>query len=367
MVHLYTYTIMKIFICVSLFVLPIFAFHERWVLQKKNVCFGAKRSQFGTFEVQSTGLLRAIKLVHTKGQVTCRHGHGHSNWGCGGKKISTVVTTITNKILSPGNVASSGWVTLPKYTSESRVIVLDNPAYEAKVKEGQTLRLWYGEDLKDWHDGDNSGTSCADVYADIEQDKWSLQRKNVCFGAKKNNFGTFHMNHTGTLHSIKLVHRYGYVSCYCGLFINTKTNFGCGHHDLATIITDQRNEVVFPSNMGSNGLYKLPPYKPTSKELVLDNPTFNDYQVKKGQEMRIWYGEDLKDHWEHDNCGTSCVDVYADMTMKFRCTGEDDGCCTAETPCNKGEGDCDSDNECAGDLKCGDSNCRWGDKDDCCY
>ena len=26
--------------------------------------------------------------------------------------------------------------------------------------------------------------------------------------------------------------------------------------------------------------------------------------------MKIWYGEDLLDQYEHNNDGTSCVDVY---------------------------------------------------------
>jgi len=49
-----------------------------------------------------------------------------------------------------------------------------------------------------------------------------------------------------------------------------------------------------------------------------------------------------------------------------RCTGQDDGCCTKETPCNLGEGDCDTDQQCAGSLVCGTDNCPWGDEDDCC-
>ena len=51
----------------------------------------------------------------------------------------------------------------------------------------------------------------------------------------------------------------------------------------------------------------------------------------------------------------------------MRCDGQDNGCCTAKTPCNVGEGDCDSDSHCAGSLKCGTNNCAWGGTDDCCY
>ena len=69
--------------------------------------------------------------------------------------------------------------------------------------------------------------------------------------------------------------------------------------------------------------------------------------------------------------------------MRNRCLGSNAGaensCCTPDTPCGEGEGDCDDDNECLGNLKCGqdkaqhDNNCAahfdsvWDSKADCCY
>ena len=46
-------------------------------------------------------------------------------------------------------------------------------------------------------------------------------------------------------------------------------------------------------------------------------------------------------------------------------------CCTSSYPCVTGEGDCDSDSDCAGDLVCGTDNCRNFDsaytaEADCC-
>ena len=55
------------------------------------------------------------------------------------------------------------------------------------------------------------------------------------------------------------------------------------------------------------------------------------------------------------------------------CRGKDNGCCTKENPCFEGDGDCDYDNQCYGDLKCGKQNCAkkyggfWDQNDDCCY
>lgn len=57
-----------------------------------------------------------------------------------------------------------------------------------------------------------------------------------------------------------------------------------------------------------------------------------------------------------------------------RCTGHDNGCCTASNPCKHGEGDCDSNDDCSGSLTCGDENCQarfshlgtFDKDDDCC-
>merc|ERR1712223_207645 len=59
---------------------------------------------------------------------------------------------------------------------------------------------------------------------------------------------------------------------------------------------------------------------------------------------------------EDDNC---CTDV---------CDGKKD-CCTEESPCGLGKGDCDKDADCLGDLVCGKNNCdgpSYGQGDDCC-
>ena len=40
-------------------------------------------------------------------------------------------------------------------------------------------------------------------------------------------------------------------------------------------------------------------------------------------------------------------------------------CCSASKPCVNGQGDCDKDSDCYGNLVCGDNNCGRG-KLDCC-
>merc|ERR1711970_1225135 len=49
-----------------------------------------------------------------------------------------------------------------------------------------------------------------------------------------------------------------------------------------------------------------------------------------------------------------------------------DSCCSVGSPCQAGEGDCDSDDHCVGDLQCGENNCdrksysSFDATDDCC-
>ncbi len=43
------------------------------------------------------------------------------------------------------------------------------------------------------------------------------------------------------------------------------------------------------------------------------------------------------------------------------CNTGDNDCCTEDNQCGIGEGDCDSDDDCLGDLVCGDDNCAASD------
>jgi len=72
--------------------------------------------------------------------------------------------------------------------------------------------------------------------------------------------------------------------------------------------------------------------------------------------------------------GRNVKKVHSEMTAKrdasvyygLRCRGDNGGCCTDDNPCDKGDGDCDYDSQCARDLVCGNSNCKFPGDDDCC-
>ena len=142
----------------------------------------------------------------------------------------------------------------------------------------------------------------------------------VCFGAKNNQFGRFFVHSVSgvKLAAVKLVHLYGYVTCD-----TRRTSYwsywGCrgvsfySAEKINVVITTATNHVLLPPsqfivNQGAQW-FKIPGYTSVSPELVLS--LFNPYSVQSGQELRLWYGEDLKNAYEGDNGGRACVDVYA--------------------------------------------------------
>ncbi|XP_031563742.1 uncharacterized protein LOC116299252 isoform X1 [Actinia tenebrosa] len=139
------------------------------------VCFGAKGSSYGTFYVKKTGKVLTFKLVHLSGYVSCSFSYSSakSDWGCAPflTYTDTLMTIITNnqniKILPQDEFISSSArleYSLPGFTSKSPEIVFKNFTTPLDVMAGQEFRIWYGQDLKKSLDGNNDGTSCADVY-----------------------------------------------------------------------------------------------------------------------------------------------------------------------------------------------------------
>ena len=80
-----------------------------------------------------------------------------------------IVTDAKNRIIYPSprmvTVSSSGWYKLPGYTSSSPKLILTdfgNPKY---LRTNEKLRIWYGEDLKNYTESDNHGSAWIEIYA----------------------------------------------------------------------------------------------------------------------------------------------------------------------------------------------------------
>ena len=90
----------------------------------------------------------------------------------------------------------------------------------------------------------------------------------------------------------------------------TGGNWGNPSRKLRTVITTASDEVVLPANYTrGDETYTLEGYRSTSPELVFPNASSSG-DVIRGQELRIWFVEDLGDFSEGDNSGQSCADVF---------------------------------------------------------
>ena len=149
-------------------------------------------------------------------------------------------------------------------------------------------------------------------------DPWTkLNTAPVCFGAKGNQFGKFYVPSDGKLLAIKLVHLHGYVSCV-NYRVSHWSHWGCGTYSsligqVSVAITTSGNHILLPPSQfitGSGKWSKIPGYNSWSPELVL-SVFSSPLTVTSGQELRLWYGEDLVNYTESDNGGKSCCEVFA--------------------------------------------------------
>lgn len=141
----------------------------------------------------------------------------------------------------------------------------------------------------------------------IEPPWRKLNTANVCFGAKGNQSGKFVIEVGGSAKSVKLVHLSGSVNCNKGLYSGSR--WGCVNGFIGTLLTTSDDAILLPKNH-SEGWYTLAGYSYNSPEIVftdLENPLI----LSSGQELRIWYSEDLTNAGENNNDGTACADVYA--------------------------------------------------------
>ncbi|XP_078384966.1 uncharacterized protein LOC144667429 isoform X2 [Oculina patagonica] len=148
-----------------------------------------------------------------------------------------------------------------------------------------------------------------------------LNTSPVCFGIDNSQYGTFKIPAGGNLELIKLklVHLDGYVSCY-RYTVTYWSHWGCGLRFGSTpeyvlvAITNTHNKILLPpsqlqKSQSTADLFFVPGYTSQSPELVLS--AFYPLAVQTGQELRLWYTEDLLQTSPKDDGGRVCCDVYA--------------------------------------------------------
>ena len=123
--------------------------------------------------------MAAIKLVYREGTVRCISSTAfNSRWGCYHYRaflkhpLNVVITDGSNNVIFPDKkyIKNPGlWYYLPFTDSlHSDEIVFTNYANPVYISRGAVMKIWYGEDLRKWHQGNNGGRVCVDVYAHLQ-------------------------------------------------------------------------------------------------------------------------------------------------------------------------------------------------------
>lgn len=153
-----------------------------------------------------------------------------------------------------------------------------------------------------------------------------LNTDSVCFGARDNQHGSFHVEKSGQIKKMKLIHRSGSIRCNQN---DLPSYWGCryskyGSNDFMTIITNgnrksrlppSENLMAFPTGTSHDCGTKKHFYNPggaghNSQELIF-NHLVRPLSVSRNEEFQIWYGQDWIDCSEDGNTGQTCVDVFA--------------------------------------------------------
>ena len=120
-----------------------------------------------------------MKLVHQSGSIHCNTVTGESYWSCTyrsyGNKLATIITNANREALLPPTEDLEG---LPNHNNmkkhlyslegtghKSPELVFRTLSNQLSLSRNQELQIWYGQDLADFSEANNSGETCVDVYA----------------------------------------------------------------------------------------------------------------------------------------------------------------------------------------------------------
>ena len=150
-----------------------FFFSENW--KKVNtgpVCFGARDDSYGAFNIGESGVIRTFKLVHLNGSITCNPKYPPCYWGCdnpgyGDRRLLTVLTFKNRSALLLADYRKNcGHSYKIEGVGVNEIeLRFNNLPSPISVSVGDEFQIWYGQDLYNCSEDNNSGQTCADVYA----------------------------------------------------------------------------------------------------------------------------------------------------------------------------------------------------------
>lgn len=116
-----------------------------------------------------------MKLVHKSGSLKCYSNAPASYWGCtsvhvyGNNGLLTIITNTKREAVLPsaGDLKDdhNHFYHLNGITHTSPELVFSDPPNQVLVSGSQELQIWYGQDLIEHSEDNNSGITCVDVYA----------------------------------------------------------------------------------------------------------------------------------------------------------------------------------------------------------
>ena len=111
-----------------------------------------------------------FQLVHLSGSVACNKGKDRYNWGClfvNKLYLMTVITDEQNQVIVPEIHFENHphRYNLQGFHANSIYLNLTRKSEPYRLLNGSGVRVWLTEDLHNFNEYDNDGTSCTDVYA----------------------------------------------------------------------------------------------------------------------------------------------------------------------------------------------------------
>lgn len=123
--------------------------------------------------------MTALKLVHREGEVRCTANAAYkSRWGCYHNPqyinypLNVIVTDQNNNIIFPDEkyIKNGGlWYYLPHVDAlHSDDLVFTNYANPFYISKNSSMKIWFGEDLRNRQNSDSGGRVCVDVFAHLQ-------------------------------------------------------------------------------------------------------------------------------------------------------------------------------------------------------
>ena len=146
-------------------------------INNSPVCFGAENNSSGSFQSNKAVIAYEIAIKNVSGGVSCS-GPQLSPFSCvdGGPAIGLMgvysIDGNNNRIVPrspthPASQAEYGYYGVNGNSVQSQIVrlVAGSNMNGYHISLDQTLCVFYGEDLFNYQEFDNSGQTCVDVYA----------------------------------------------------------------------------------------------------------------------------------------------------------------------------------------------------------